>query len=220
MAEEEKKVSYEALPSRSERLPGASAWAAFFCAAAALLTLFAYIRLQQTMRQSIHSMEVRNAVLESNLRQWAEHVKTIDMRLASLEELARWMPSGEQFISDLNAVHSMRELFPPEAPDDIDSLWSSGFPAPATPLPVPPGDNVIDGKRKTGEIIFLDLSINRIMINMGREDDLEVGQTVSIYRNGIWLGDVRTLILYDNIAACVFETVGKDFQIGDEVRRQ
>jgi hypothetical protein len=229
-SENENAEKYALSQHRAEsRLPGVSAWAAFFCAAAALLTLGGYIRMQTFTRQSLQTLEARNEALESALRKWADYVSAIDRRIAVLEARARWIPEGEaQALRNGEAVGAMANApFPTEIgdgsginPQNAIENEPFAFPPPANPLPIETSGVAELGKRNAGEIIALDLSIKRIMIDLGREDGLESGQTLSVYRNGVWLGDARSKTVYDNISACVFEAASKEFAIGDEIRRQ
>lgn len=74
---------------------------------------------------------------------------------------------------------------------------------------------------KTHQILTVNHKFNFVVVNVGLKDDVKIGDTLSIERNGKTVGKVQVEKLYENFsAATILQEPKKDsFQEGDIVRK-
>lgn len=193
--------------------PGAPLLLAGFCAVASLLTIGGYIRtlmmVKDSARQTNKALEEIRAVWRLELERLHERLALAEARLAVVANRQR-AGSGQ---GSSGATPDFGAL--PEVAADAGAL--PPLPPKAEPLPAAAGNET--GAKWMAEVVSFNPGQKRVLVNRGRWDGLEDGKPLSVYRGETWIGDLRVVKAYDDMAACQIESSsGREFMNGDLAR--
>lgn len=126
--------------------------------------------------------------------------------------------------NEVQTSEKAEDIAPVQSPDKNNNKGITQTYAAASQPPVDDtpqtGTLVEEYTALKGRVLVSQPRQRRIMIDLGREADIETGSRFTLWRNGLYIGEVRVKTVFDAMSACeVTSASGSGIRIGDRVHQ-
>ena len=165
------------------------------------------------MSRQITSLNTRKADLERKLQEIQDEKTGLERRASEMESMLT------ERLNQINNLKERIESAKAGGPVKEEKKESVDLPAivvkPKDPAPYNQDDT---GSSLMGRIMAVNKDNNFVIIDLGEEAGVKVGDSFRVYRNDKPIANIEAIQVRRNISACDIKKQGSAIKIGDSVR--
>ncbi|MGE5197909.1 MAG: hypothetical protein ACM3IL_05330, partial [Deltaproteobacteria bacterium] len=166
------------------------------------------------LRAQLQALINRKAALEKKLLDWEDKGNTLNNRLSEMESMLK--EKSLQIDTLKREIESGGKAGPGTKKEPVELPEIVVRPQAPEEIPVPavmPESNAL-----TGKVLAVNHDNNFVIIDLGDDAGVNVGNTFTIYRDGSGIASVSVIQTRKNISACDIKREGSPIKVGDIVR--
>ena len=179
------------------------------------------------VQESVKAIKTENEVLKREIKTLSNRKVTLDRRLAEAQEknstLEKRFDEMEALLKDKMAlaenIKTRTEAAPQKMKDESVEL------PPITVRPPQPAVSATKSRSEQadtgvfrGKIVALNRDNNFVVVDIGQDSGVSVGDTFQVYRDNKLIAKLETIQVRQNIAACDIKDEFSSVRVGDGIR--